>query len=218
MFDTPFFVDSPILGAFVQTILLLLIPLAVASMLGGILGICVFFWRHPLFSHSANPHIFALRPLRYFRSFGYLAFLPLLIIQAHNVLGIDPGMASMIAITLGAVCFFVFHIYIGLNQLDSSVLEGALSTGLNRRWMIRRVLLPLAKYRLLHALLETTLFALAMGAVSGILTGYGLSGVVRMISSSSANLEICIVSYLILALLFILSADLSSRYATKTDE
>ncbi len=218
MFDTPFFSDSLILNGLVQTMILLLIPLLIAILLGSIIGICVFFWRNPLFSRSTKPHIFALRFIRYFRSYGYLAFMPLLIILANGVLGIDSGIASILAITLGAVMFHVFHIYKGLSHLNTSVLEGTLSTGLNRIWIILRVLLPLGKYRLLHALFETTLFTLAMGALSGIVTGYGLSGTVLSTLPSNANLEICLISYLILALLFLLIVNLSSRYANKINE
>ena len=218
MFDFPFFVDSPVLNAFVQTILLLLIPLGIAFVLGGILGVCAFFCRHPLFSRSTKPHIFSLKPISYFRSYGYLAFIPLLIMQANSVLGIDAGTASILVISLGAICFHIFHIYHGLNQLDSSVLEGTLSTGLSRRWIICRVLLPLGKYRLLHAIFVTTLFALAMGALSGLVTGYGLSGTVLSTLPSNANLEVYLISYLILALLFLLIVNLSSRYTNMVNE
>ena len=218
MFNTPYFVDAPLLNAFVQTILLLAIPLAISFLFGSIAGICAFLWRNPLFSRSTKPHFFDLRPLRYLRSYGYLAFIPLLVILAHDVLGMDAGLASMLVITLGAMCHYVFHVYHGLSALDTSILEGALSTGLNRKWIIQRVLLPLGKFRLMHAFFETVLFILSMGAISGLLTGYGLSGAALLFTAGNAATADCLLSYLLLALLFILAADLSSRFAKKADE
>ena len=215
MLDTLYFPNAPILNALIQTLLLLMIPLAISASFGSIAGIGVFFWRNPLFSRKTKPALFSYRVIRYFRSYGYLAFVPLFIILANDWIGITPGLSSILFITLGGIFFFLFHLHNGLNQLDASVLEGTLSTGLSKRWFILRVLLPLGKCKIAHALFDTALFILSMGSVSGILTGYGLSGTGRPLSSGSDKLGIILISYLLLALMFILIAGLSSRFDRK---
>ncbi len=218
MFDTPYFADIPLLNAFLQTLLLLVLPLAITLLLGSAAGIWVFFWRNPLFSRSVKPHPFASRPLRYFRSYGYLAFLPLLLLLAQRILGLEQGAASVFVISLGALPYYIFHIHRGLSRLDVSILESALSSGLNKWWIILRVLLPLGKFRLIHAFFETSLFVLSMGAVSGLLTGYGLSGAALTFIDYNRGTLDYLWAYLLLALLFVLAADLSSRFAKKAKE
>ncbi len=217
MFDYPIAQASPLVNAFAQTLLLLIFPLTIASVLGGSLGLWLFFKRHPLLMGSTKCRTYAARPAPCIRSLGYIGLLPLILVLLRRLPGLTDSTAVTLLLSIGATVHFAFHVYSELYALDVSLLEMALSSGLSHRAIIRRVLLPAGRRRLVHALLETALFLLALGAVAGCVTNTGLAGLAVYASSIESDGLQWLGCLLLFSPLFLLAAWLSSRYAAKAE-
>lgn len=213
MYSYPFPQAAPLVNALLQTLLLLACPLAVASVLGGFMGMWMFFHRHPLLSRSAKLLPAGVKPLPCLRSLSYLGLLPMLLLLTRRIPGMADGTMVLLLLSLGATVFLAFHAYSGLSALNASILEMALASGLTGWALILRVLLPLGKSRLLHALCETALFLLAMGAVAGCTVGGGLTGLAVSGGSPGPEGFTLLLSLLLLASLFLLIGWLSSHFA-----
>jgi ABC-type methionine transport system permease subunit len=215
MYDYPIAQAAPLLNAFLQTLLLFICPLVIAAILGGSLGMWLFFRRHPLFARRARPRLDAARPLPYVRSMVYLGLMPMLLLILGHIPGLPGGTPVVLLLSLGATVYLAYHVYSVLHTLDASILEMALASGLTHQDMILRVMLPLGKNSLIHTLCETALFLLAMGAVAGCVAGGGLTGLALQSGFSGTDRLTWLICLLLLAPLFLLVSWLSSRFAKK---
>ncbi len=213
MYDYPIAQASPLVNAILQTLLLFICPFVVAILLGGSLGMWLFFKRHPLLAGRARP-LFAIGPLPYARTMIYLGLLPMLLLLVLCIPGMAASTVVLVLLSLGAAVHLAFHMYGELYTLDESILEMALASGLDYPAMIRRVLLPLGKNRIFHAVCETALFLLAMETVAGCVADVGLAGL-AISSGSAGNVLILLLGLLLLAPLFLLIGWLSSHFAKK---
>ena len=214
MYSFPIAQASPLVNAILQTLLLFVCPLVIAILLGGSLGMWLFFKRHPLFAMHTRPRL-AARPLRYARGMTYLGLLPVLLLSVQFIPGMEVGTAVLLLLSLGATGHLAFHLYRELYTLDASILEMALASGLEHRAMIRRVLFPLGKNRIIHAICETALFLLAMETVIGFMTSIGLSSFAIWGGFSESPVFILLFGLLLLAPLFLFVSWLSARFAKK---
>ncbi len=209
MYNSSFTNASPLVNALAQTALLLLIPLVISIVLGGIAGMQLYFNRHPLLSRGTKQLPFAKMPHCNLYSYVYIGFLPLLLLVLNQLLRFNMFSMSIIFITVGSCLHLIYRVVYDLNQLDASVLETALSCGLSTKDIIFRVLLPQGKQRLLYAITETALFTLVLVSVTGSVCGFGLSSlVIGGIDSKDS-----VWSLMILAVLFIGFLALTSRFA-----
>jgi ABC-type methionine transport system permease subunit len=215
MFNYPIAQASPLVNAILQTLLLFICPLVIAAILGGSLGMWLFFYRHPLFARRARPRLAAAKPLPYIRSMVYLGLMPMLLLILGHIPGLTGGTSVVLLLSLGATVHLAYHVYGELHTLDTSILEMALASGLNHQDMILRVLLPLGKNGLIHTLCETALFLLAMGAVAGCVAGGGLTGLALQSGFSETDGLTWLFSLLLMAILFLCVSLLSSRFAKK---
>lgn len=214
MFNLPIIPDFPLLNAILQTLLLFVCPFVTAILLGGSLGMWLYLKRHPLLSVRARPHSDA-KPLPYARAMMYLGLFPILLVLVMNIPGIGAGTAVFILLSLGAIFHLAYHIYSGLYTMDTSILEMALASGLYQKAMILRVLVPMGKYRIIHALCETALFLLAMESIAGFVADIGLAGLAIWSGIAGANGLQLLLSLLLLIPLFLLTGCLSSHFAKK---
>ena len=214
MYSYPIVQDSPIVNAILQTLLFFACPFVISILLGGSLGMWLFFKRHPLFAIRAKSRLTA-RPLPYARSMTYLGLLPILLLSMLFIPGMDAGTAVLLLLSLGATGHLAFHMYGELRALDASVLEIALASGLDRRAMIRRVLLPLGKNRIIHAICETALFLLAMETVAGFMADIGLASLAMWSGFTKSPALILLFGLLLLTPLFLFVSLLSAHYAKK---
>lgn len=215
MYSFPIVPDFPLLNAILQTLLFFVCPFVIAILLGGFLGIWLFFKRHPLLARRARPH-FAVKPLPYARAMMYLGLFPVMLVLLLSIPGMGAGTAVLVLMSLGAIFHLAFHLYSGLYTLDTSILEMALASGLDQKAMIRRVLIPMGKNRIIHALCETALFLLAMESVAGFVADIGLAGLAIWSGVAGANWLLLLISLLLLAPLFLLAGCLSSHFARKS--
>ncbi len=218
MYDYPFPQAAPLVNAFLQTLFLLLFPLVIASIAGGSLGLWLFFRRHPLLSRSAKPRPAGTKALPCLRSLWYLGLMPMLLLWMQRTSGMAYGTAAALLLSLGATAHLTFHVYGAFYAIDESTLEMALASGLSGWGLIRRVLIPLGKNRLLHTLCETALFLLAMGSVAGCAVGGGLTGLALrdgLLQTDGLTWFLCL---LLLAFLFFLVSRLSFRFAQNAEK
>ncbi len=214
MYDYPISQASPLVNAILQTLLLFVCPFVIAILLGGSLGMWLFFKRHPLFTGRARP-LSAIRPLPYARAMIYLGLLPILLLLLLRIPGMAAGTAALVLLSLGATVHLAFHIYSELFTLDESILEMALASGLDHQAMIRRVLNPLGKNRIIHAICETALFLLSMETIAGYMVNLGLAGLMIWSGFIGTDILLLLLSILLLAPLFLLVGWLSSHFAIK---
>jgi ABC-type methionine transport system permease subunit len=207
--------DFPLLNAVLQTLLLFVCPFVIAILLGGSLGMWLFFNRHPLFTVRARHH-FSVTPFPYARAMIYLGVFPILLALLLNILHLEAGTAVLLLLSLGAIFYLAFHLYRELYTLDASILEMALASGLDHQAMIRRVLIPMGKFRIAHALCETALFLLALESAAGFFTGLGLTGFAILSGFTGTDWLQLLLCLLLLVPLFLLVGYLSSRYAKKS--
>jgi ABC-type methionine transport system permease subunit len=215
MYNYPIAQAAPLINAFLQSLLLLVCPLVISAIVGGTSGMWLFFRRHPLFARRARLRFSAVKPLPYARSMIYLGLMPMLLLLMRNIPGLTGAASVILLLSMGAAVYLAYHVYGGLHTLDASILEMALASGLDRQEMIMRVLLPLGKNSLLHALCETALFLLAMGAVSGCVAGGGLTGLAVQGGLNGTDALTMLLSLLLLAAMFLFLGRLSSRFAGK---
>jgi len=214
MYSFPNAQASPLVNAFLQTLLFFVCPFVIAILLGGSLGMWLFLKRHPLPAIRSR-HRLASRPLPYSRAMVYLGLLPILLLLVQRIPGLEADTAALLLLSLGATDFLASHMYNGLNTLDASILEMALASGLDHRAMIRRVLLPLGKNRILHAICATALFLLAMETIAGFATDTGLAGLVIRVGFIGPDVLPLLLGLLLLAPMFLLLSLLTTRYAKK---
>lgn len=215
MYSFPIMPDLPLLNAVLQTLLFFVCPFVIAILLGGSLGIWLFLKRHPLLSVHARPHL-DIKQLPYARAMMYLGLFPILLVLLMSIPGMGTGTAVLVLLSLGAIFHLAFHLYCGLYTMDVSILEMALASGLDHQAMIRRVLIPMGKNRIIHALCETALFLLAMESVAGFVTGIGLAGLAIWNGIAGSDGFMLLLSLLLLVPLFLLTGCLSSHFAKKS--
>ncbi len=214
MYSYPIEQASHLMNAILQTLLLFVCPFVIAILLGGSLGMWLFLKRHPMLAMHERQR-FAARPLPYTRAMIYLGLLPLLLLLVQRIPGMGAGTAALVLLSLTATDHLAFHVYNELCMLDASILEMSLASGLDHQAMICRVLLPLGKNRIIHAICETSLFLLAMETIAGCVTDVGLAGLAIWIGFTGADVLILLLSLILLAFLFILAGCLSRSYAKK---
>jgi len=214
MYNYPIAQASPLMNAILQTLLFFVCPFVIAILLGGTLGMWLFFKRHPLLAAHPRSRL-TVRPLPYARAMIYLGLLPMLLLLVRRILGMEAGTAVFMLLSLGATSHLAFHMYSELHLLDTSILEMALASGLDNQAMIRRVLLPLGKNRIIHAICETALFLLAMETIAGCLADIGLAGLAIMSGFVDADVLILLLGLLLLVPLFLFVSMLSAHFAKK---
>ncbi len=215
MYNFPIAQAAPLVNALLQTLLLLFCPLVIAVLLGGALGVLLFFRRHPLFAKNPKHAFASVKLAPYLRSTAYLGLLPLLFLLLRQIPGIAESTAVILLLSLGAAVYMTVHVFGSFHALDASTLEMALSSGLLNLSILRRVLFPLARNRLLRTLCDTTLFLLAMGTVSGCVSGIGLAGLAIRSGLPDLGSLTWIWCLLLLLPLFLLAGGLSARFAKK---
>ncbi len=206
--------DSPLVNALLQTLLFFACPFVIAILLGGPFSMWLFFKRHPLFARHARPRLTA-RPLPYARGITYLGLLPVLLLSVLFIPGMEAGTAVLLLLSLGATIHLAFHMYSELYAMDVSILEMALASGLDHRAIIRRVLFPLGKNRIIHAICETALFLLAMETVAGFMVDIGLASLALWSGFTESPALILLFGLLLLAPLFLFASLLSAHFAKK---
>ena len=207
--------DLPLLNAVLQTLFFFACPFVIAILLGGSLGIWLFLKRHLLLFVRTSSR-FAIKPLPYIRATMYLGLFPLLLMLLLSIPGMAAGTAVLVLLSLGAVFHLAYQLYSGLQTLDASILETAMASGLEQMAMIRRVLIPMGKDRIIHALCENALFLLAMDSIAGIVENIGLAGLAAWSVITGANGLLLLSSLLLLVPLFLLAGYLSSHFARKS--
>jgi ABC-type methionine transport system permease subunit len=214
VYSFPIVPDFPLLNAILQTLLFFVCPFVIAILLGAPFGMWLFFKRHPLFAGRAG-HLFAVTPFPYARAMIYLGLFPILLVLLLSIPGMGADAAVLVLLSLGAIFHLASHLYSGLYLLDTSILEMALASGLDHQAMIRRVLIPMGKNRIIHSLCETALFLLAMQSIAGFVSGIGLAGLAIWSGVAGADWLLLLLCLLLLIPLFLLVGCMSSHYAKK---
>ncbi|MDD4334051.1 MAG: ABC transporter permease [Desulfotomaculaceae bacterium] len=109
------------------------------------------------------------------RSIPFIIFLILLIPLTRFLIGTSIGtVASIVPLTLAAIPFVARIVETSLKEIETGLIEAAISMGANARQIIGKVLLPEAMPSLLLGVAITAINLVGYSAMAGIVGGGGL--------------------------------------------
>jgi D-methionine transport system permease protein len=161
--------------AFLQTLYMVGISLAVAILIGLPLGILLFVTTEGLFLQNKVIQRTTGSIVNLIRSIPYIillvALLPLTQLITHTTIG--PTAAS-VSLSVAAIPFLARMVETSLREIDKGVIESAVAVGATPWMIIKDVLLPEARPGIIQGITITTISLIGFSAMAGIVGGGGI--------------------------------------------
>ncbi|QOS88065.1 MULTISPECIES: methionine ABC transporter permease [Bacillales] len=161
--------------AFLETIYMVGVSLAVALLIGLPLGVLLFTTTRNLFFENSIVNRFLGFAVNIVRSIPFIillvALLPLTDLLTGSTIG--PRAAS-VSLSVSAIPFFARIVETALREIDRGVIEAAIAVGATPWMIIKDVLLPEAKPGIIQGLTLTTISLIGYSAMAGTIGGGGI--------------------------------------------
>ena len=161
--------------AFLETIYMVGISLAVALLIGLPLGVLLFTTTRNLFFE----HIMLNRSLGFVvnlvRSIPFIILLVALLPLTEFLTGSTIGpLAASVSLSVSAIPFFARIVESALREIDKGVIEAAIAVGASPWMIIKDVLLPEARPGIIQGVTLTTISLIGFSAMAGTIGGGGI--------------------------------------------
>lgn len=161
--------------AFLETIYMVGVSLAVALLIGLPLGVLLFtttknlFFENSIVNRSLGVAVNIVRSIPFI--ILLVALLPLTDLLTGSTIG--PRAAS-VSLSVSAIPFFARIVETALREMDKGVIEAAIAVGATPWMIIKDVLLPEAKPGIIQGLTLTTISLIGYSAMAGTIGGGGI--------------------------------------------
>ena len=161
--------------AFLETIYMVGVSLAVALLIGLPLGVLLFTTTRNLFFENGIVNRSLGFAVNIVRSIPFIILLVALLPLTHLLTGstIAPRAAS-VSLSVSAIPFFARIVETALREIDRGVIEAAIAVGATPWMIIKDVLLPEAKPGIIQGLTLTTISLIGYSAMAGTIGGGGI--------------------------------------------
>jgi D-methionine transport system permease protein len=161
--------------AFLETLYMVGISLAVALLAGMPLGVLLFVTDEGLFLENKPVKSFIGFAVNTVRSIPYIILLVALLPLTQLLTGTTIGpTAASVSLSVAAIPFFARIVETSLREIDKGVIEAAVAVGASPWMIIKDVLLPEAKPGIIQGLTITTISLVGYSAMAGIVGGGGV--------------------------------------------
>ncbi|TCT18247.1 D-methionine transport system permease protein [Melghiribacillus thermohalophilus] len=205
--------------AFLETMYMVSISLAVAIMGGLPLGILLFVTDRGLFLENPVVKSAAGFVVNMVRSVPFIILLVALLPFTRWLTGTTIGpTAASVSLSIAAIPFFARIVESSLREIDRGVIEAAISVGASPWMIIKDVLLPDARPGIIHGITITTISLVGYSAMAGIVGGGGIGDLAIRFGYYRYDNTIMITTVVILICLVQLIQFLGDRIARLTDK
>jgi D-methionine transport system permease protein len=161
--------------AFLETVYMVGISLAIAILLGLPLGVLLFVTDKGLFLQNGFVKKIVGFVVNMVRSVPFIILLVALLPLTKLLTGTTIGpTAASVSLSVAGIPFFARMVETALREIDKGVIEASVSVGASPWMIIKDVLLPEAKPAVIQAITITTISLVAYSAMAGIVGGGGV--------------------------------------------
>ena len=147
-----------------ETILMIAASTLIATILGGALGILLFALSQDRFAGKYM-----------LRSFPYVILMVLVLPLSRLIVGTSLGtIASIVPLSIAAIPFLARIVESSLSEVDSGVIDAAISCAASKARILFAILIPEALPSLISGLTLTMISLLGYSAMAGVIGGGGL--------------------------------------------
>ncbi|AOH53806.1 methionine ABC transporter permease [Peribacillus muralis] len=161
--------------AFIETIYMVAVSLAVALLIGLPLGVLLFTTTRNLFFENSVVNRSLGFVVNIVRSIPFIILLVALLPLTDFLTGSTIGpRAASVSLSVSAIPFFARIVESALREIDKGVIEAAIAVGATPWMIIKDVLLPEAKPGIIQGLTLTTISLIGYSAMAGTIGGGGI--------------------------------------------
>ena len=161
--------------AFYETFQMVGISLSLAIVLGVPAGLLLFVTDRGIFLAHRPTNVVGGLAVNVIRSVPFVILLVLVLPLTQWMLGTTIGpIAAAVPLSIAAIAFYARLVHGSLCEVDSGVIEAAISAGATPGQIVRWVLLPEALPGLLRGLTVTAISLIGFSAMAGIVGGGGV--------------------------------------------
>jgi D-methionine transport system permease protein len=161
--------------AFMQTIYMIVISLAIAIVIGLPVGILLFVTDKGLFLHNRLVQVAMGFLVNLIRSIPFIILLVALIPLTNFIVGSTIGpTAASVSLSVAAIPFFARIVETALREIDKGVIEAAIAAGATPTMIIKDVLLLEARSGIISGVTLTLISLIGFSAMAGTVGGGGI--------------------------------------------
>lgn len=204
LFDFGHFIEllPDINTAFLQTIYMIAISLAVSVVMGLPIGILLYITDKGLFWESRSIQSILGFIVNMVRSIPFIILLVALIPLTKAIVGTTIGpTAASVSLSVAAIPFFARIVETALREIDKGVIEAAIAAGANPWMIIKDVLLLEAKSGIISGITLTLISLIGFSAMAGTVGGGGIGDLAIRFGYYRYDNTIMIATVLILIIL-----------------
>jgi D-methionine transport system permease protein len=174
----------------------------ISLIVGGALGLVLYLTSNKLFFKNNLANSFAGFVINIIRSLPFIILLVLLLPITKIIVGSNIGPeAATVPITIAAIAFFARLSEGAFNEVDSGVIEAAISSGASLRLILFDVLIVEAFPSLIRAITVNLVSLIGYSAMAGIVGGGGIGDLAIRYGYYRYETGVMIVTVLILLVL-----------------
>ncbi|WP_238916978.1 methionine ABC transporter permease [Clostridium sp. YIM B02555] len=178
------------------------IAMIISLIVGGALGLVLYLTSNKLFFKNNLANSFAGFIINIIRSLPFIILLVLLLPITKIIVGSNIGPeAATVPITIAAIAFFARLSEGAFNEVDSGVIEAAISSGASLRLILFDVLIVEAFPSLIRAITVNLVSLIGYSAMAGIVGGGGIGDLAIRYGYYRYETGVMIVTVLILLVL-----------------
>ena len=214
-----FDLQTALIKAFKETVLMSGISLLAAVIIGGVLGLLLYTTNSRLFVRNRIVNQTVGVIINMVRSVPFLILLVLLIPLSKAIVHTTIGpTAVVIPLSIAAIAFFARLADASFSDVNQGVIEAAISTGASKLSVIARILLPEALPSLVRNITVTAVSLIGFSAMAGTVGGGGIGDLAIRYGYQRYQTNVmlvCVVLLIILVQGVQLIGDLIAKYLDK---
>ncbi len=189
-----------------ETILMVFASTSIASLLGGSLGLSLYFMSNERLSEHARQlsivKKIADRAINTLRSFPFIILMVLVLPLSRLLVGTSLGtIAAIVPLSVAASPFVARIVESSLAEVDSGILDAAIASGASKARILFAILVPEALPSLVSGLTLTMISLVGYSAMAGVIGGGGLGDLAIRYGYQRFRTDIMIAS--VLAIIFL---------------
>jgi D-methionine transport system permease protein len=162
-----------------ETILMVFASTSIAGVLGGALGIALYYMSNDRLSERARQlsivKKIADRAINTLRSFPFIILMVLVLPLSRLIVGTSLGtVAAIVPLSVAASPFVARIVESSLSEIDGGILDAALASGASKTRILFAILVPEALPSLISGLTLTMINLVGYSAMAGVIGGGGL--------------------------------------------
>lgn len=185
-----------------ETFYMVFLSLAIAIVVGGLLGLLLYITSNDLFNKNRIANQIAGVILNIIRSVPFLILMILLLPLSKLIVGTKIGSKAVIVpLAIASSAFFARLAEASFSDVNKGIIEAAISSGATKIRIIIGILLPESLPSLIKNITVTAISILGFSAMAGLVGGGGLGDLAYRYGYQRYQLDIMIVCVVILIIL-----------------